>query len=500
MEIFSTLLVLIAALTIIFVYLTWSYNFWKKQGVHYVTGPIPGVGHLLPVLFLVENLSMMADRFYKTMSGKSMLGCFFMRTPALIVRDPEVVKSVLVTNFASFQDNAIHLKDDLDPLLVKDPFFARGDSWKESRTRFVNLFSGKKLRLLFGIIQKVSSKLDNYLDRKIMQKNGVFEEELKLLMGKFTGEVSANAGYGIEGESFEDNPRPESFYAMIHKVFAPTIMTGIQQGIRYFYPDLGDVLGTRLMPKEVDTFFRDTVKMVMEQRSKDNAGNDILQFTIDSLNKYDEELVAAQLASFFLENYETSSTVASFTVYELSINPDVQAKARREVLSVLEKHKGEMSYESLKEMVYLEQVINEAMRFHPVVGAFMKICTKDCTLHGSDGQSCRVNAGNMIIIPVKGLQMDKEYWPEPETFDPERFAADRKLDITKFTYLPFGEGPRICLGMRLGIMQLKSLLATILRKYQLEFSPKTKVPLKPDPNALLTTVKGGIWARFKHFN
>lgn len=148
-------------------------------------------------------------------------------------------------------------------------------------------------------------------------------------------------------------------------------------------------------------------------------------------------------------------------------------------------------------MTYMDQVINESQRIMPMGGALTKVCTEETELKGSDGLVCRVQPGTEIIIPISGLQRDPAYWDNPEVFDPERFAPDRKNNIEKFTYLPFGEGPRICVGMRMALLQIKACLATILRKYSVELSPRTQMPLKIVPGTVLPIPKGGLWVFFR---
>ncbi|KAB0795913.1 hypothetical protein PPYR_09974 [Photinus pyralis] len=99
----------------------------------------------------------------------------------------------------------------------------------------------------------------------------------------------------------------------------------------------------------------------------------------------------------------------------------------------------------------------------------------------------------MVLISVLGLHRDPEYFKDPEKFDPERFSDENKLDITPFTYIPFGEGPRLCIGMRFGMMQTKVGLACLLRNYSFSVSSRTQTPFKWDKFSFILTTEQPIW-------
>jgi len=187
----------------------------------------------------------------------------------------------------------------------------------------------------------------------------------------------------------------------------------------------------------------------------------------------------------------------SFIGFHLAQYSDVQEKLREEVTSVLNRYGGEITYEGLKDMTYMDQVFNETMRIMPAGALMKKRCTEEFELKGSDGVVCRVQPGMEILIPLQALHTDPQYWENPEEYDPERFNSDRKHNIERFTFLPFGEGPRICVGMRMAQLQIKAGLAMILRKYRMELSPRTQIPLKMILGTFLPSPKGGLWVYFR---
>ncbi|XP_021923338.1 probable cytochrome P450 6a13 [Zootermopsis nevadensis] len=181
----------------------------------------------------------------------------------------------------------------------------------------------------------------------------------------------------------------------------------------------------------------------------------------------------------------------TFCLYELSVNPDLQEHLRAEIDDVLEKHDGNITYDAIQEMNYLDKVISETLRKYPPLTMLVRECSKPYKISGTD---IILDTGSNVILPVSALHHDPKYYPEPERFDPERFfSEEEKQKRPHFVYLPFGEGPRICIGMRFGLMQTKVGLVSLLSKYQFKVSQKTTVPLVIDPKSFILAAAGGMW-------
>jgi cytochrome P450 family 6 len=103
--------------------------------------------------------------------------------------------------------------------------------------------------------------------------------------------------------------------------------------------------------------------------------------------------------------------------------------------------------------------------------------------------------GTLILIPVQGFHHNPDFFPNPDVYDPERFNPDQEAERNPYSYLPFGEGPRNCIGLRFGMMQARIGLALLLKNFRFELSEKTSVPLKFSIKAPLLNVEGGIWLK-----
>ncbi|XP_018404021.1 PREDICTED: cytochrome P450 6a2-like [Cyphomyrmex costatus] len=492
---------ILGALIALYFYLTRNYKYWQKCGVPCVDGALPGFGNMLSVISMKTHISDFCSKIYNDNKGRSMIGIYNLTSPALIIIEPELVKIVLQTNFSSFAENALHVDDQTtEDLLSYNPFGLSGEKWLNSRKRLSYAFSSMRLKILLESVKKVCTTMEHYMDRKL--SNNETEFEMKALFSRYTAQVVAGAGFGVDGYCFDDEKKDISFRKLGQAIFKPSIRSTIMFAIIFLIPSLNKIFKLSLIPKHVDNFFRTLVAELLEQRRKDGIPrNDFLHLMVEQEraedDKFDLAMVTGHAMSFIIDGYETSSTVMSFIGFDLACHPEIQEKLRKEVLSVLNKYNGEITYEGLKEMTYMDQVFNETLRL--LSGGFVmkKRCTEECELKGSDGVVCRVPPGMEILIPVPAFHKDPQYWENPEAYDPERFNSERKHSIDKFTFLPFGEGPRICVGMRMAQLQIKAGLAIILRKYRLGLSPKTQIPLKMIHGTILPTPKGGLWAYFK---
>nr|XP_042123941.1 cytochrome P450 3A19-like [Peromyscus maniculatus bairdii] len=180
--------------------------------------------------------------------------------------------------------------------------------------------------------------------------------------------------------------------------------------------------------------------------------------------------ILAQSITFIFAGYDTTSTALSFIAYLLAIHPNVQKKLQQEIDAVLP-NKVPATYEALVEMEYLDMVVNETMRLYPVIGRINRLSKEDAEING-----VFIPKGTVVVIPIFVLHQNPKYWPDPEEFHPERFSKENKDRINPYTYMPFGYGPRQCIGMRFALINLKLAIVKILQNFSLYPCEETEVP------------------------
>lgn len=191
----------------------------------------------------------------------------------------------------------------------------------------------------------------------------------------------------------------------------------------------------------------------MKHREENNIIRpDMIQLLMDakkesSENWTDDELVA-QCFVFFFAAFENSSNFISITVYELLNHPVIQERLYDEIKNTKESMKGaQLSYDAVTGMKYMDMVVSESLRKWTLSAATDRQCVKDYTLHHEDGSILfEFKRGDRVSFPIIGLHWDERYFPDPMKFDPERFSDKNKGNMVPNTYIPFGIGPRMCIG------------------------------------------------------
>lgn len=474
----------------IYFYLTEKFKYWEKAGVK--SRPTNLIfGNILGVITLKESIGQFHTSLYRQFKDVPYVGYYVMSKPALLIKDAELVKNVLIKDFDSFAKNDFEVDKDLDPLLSRNPFVLHGDAWKHTRNLITPAFSSGKMKLMFPLMEEVTNNLNNYVSKNIQSSL-----EAKDMCARFTTDNVATCAFGLEAYSFTD--QDGQFREMGKKIFAIDTMTGLKLMIAFLYPGLVKMLQIRMIPSEPTDYFTSIVKQTMDHRVKTNTNrNDFLDMMAQLKLKHGENFtdvdVTAHAVGFFVDGYETSATVMSFTLYCIAKYTDVQSKLRKHIETVLAQHDGRFCYDAVQEMNYLEMVILETLRQYPPLLSLAKKCTKSYPISAN----FTIESETSIVIPVYALHNDERYFPNAEKFDPERFSDDNKQNVQKGSFLPFGEGPRICLGQRFGLLQVKVAIVSIVSEFRLSVNKKTNEPIQFDPKSFLTAPIGGLWLDYE---
>ncbi|XP_063929812.1 cytochrome P450 6A1-like [Zophobas morio] len=476
----------LASLTIFVIYYKWSFAYWKKLNVPYLEPRIP-MGNMANTLTATENFGIVIKHIYDQLKSQKVRlgGLYIFSTPAYIVIDLEYVKNVLSKDFQYFVDRGIYHNEEVDPLSAH-LFNLDGEKWRNTRNKLNSAFTSGKMKMMFETLLHFEKNLHEEIDSLCKSGKPV---DVKKLLCCYMIDVIGSASFGLECNSFEADPAPFREYGL--RFFNMTTWECFLFWISVAFPKLAKALGLRVVPKIVSDFFSNVVKDNVEYRERNNyVRNDFMQLLIKmKSNNFTLEQIAAQSFGLFLGGFETTSNSLSWTMYELAKNQDIQNKVREEINAVVATYGGKVTYDGIQDMKYLGQIMDETLRKYPAGGVYTRICNKDYKVPDQD---IVIKKGTRLLISVLGIHRDEEYYPDPEKFDPERFNEENSRSRPRYAHLPFGEGPRTCIGIRFGRMQSKVSLASLLKNYKFTLNEKTEPP-KFAVNSFLLVPAGDIW-------
>ncbi|XP_055597004.1 cytochrome P450 6A1-like [Uranotaenia lowii] len=489
-------LILITCLTLLVLFVRQRYSYWRVRGVPSVKpwfpfGNLWGVGrkkHLAQVLL---------DCYEKLNGSGPFGGVHFFLGPVVVALELDFVKNVLVKDFNHFHDRSLYYNEKDDPLTAH-LFLIEGSKWKNLRNKLTPTFTSGKMKLMFPIVRDVGEQLEACL-LKELPANG--EIEIKDILARYTTDVIGICAFGLDAGSLKD---PESeFRVMGRQVFEIHPLLFVKLLLCQEFKKLARAMRVTVLNPKVANFFLKTFEQNVEYRENNKIiRNDFMSLLIKlknnesideststGLGKMTMNEIAAQAFVFFFAGFETSSTLMSFCLYELACNQEVQDKARANILETLERH-GSFSYEAIHDMKYLENCINETLRKYPPAANIFRQTTIDYNVPGT---KFTIEKGTPVMVPIYAIHHDAEHYPNPEVFDPDRFDPEQVAKRHPFAFLPFGEGPRICIGMRFAMMQSRVGLAVLLRKFRFRLGSTMAGPLRLDPSSLiLASVQGMV--------
>ncbi|XP_071580573.1 cytochrome P450 6k1-like isoform X1 [Temnothorax nylanderi] len=488
------IIVLTTLIITAYLYMTRKFNYWKKRGV-LEAPPTPFLGNFTDCVFLKRSPGFLLKDLYDQGKGLPCIGFYILDKPALLVRDQEFVKNILIKDFNYFSDR-YGSPDANDRLGYANLFFLKNPAWKLLRTKLSPFFTSGKLKKMFELMLECGDNLDTCLESLKLEDKGM-EMEIKELAAKFTTDIIGTTAYGLNVNSL-NNPDAE-FRKYGKMIFTFNIIRGFEFFAMFFLPNIVGMAGMKLFGKDATAFLRKVFWETMTQRMKSGGKrNDLIDILIELKRnhedqdiggfKFDGDDLVAQAAVFFTAGFETSSTTIAFTLYELAVHPEIQDRLRKEILDALDETGGKITYDMILSLPYLDMVVSETLRMYPPLPFLDRTTVETYKVPNSD---LVIEKGTPIFISMLGMHYDPEHFPDPHKYDPERFTEENKRNRPSCLYLPFGEGPHACIGTRMGLLQTKLGICTVLSKYEVTPSEKTLIPMIIDPKGTMTSPMGG---------
>ncbi|XP_059047416.1 cytochrome P450 6B5-like [Achroia grisella] len=508
-----TLAIVVVFCALAYYYSTKSFKYWDAKGIKH-DKPIPLFGNCFWYYLKKRTIAELAHEVYNKYPNEKVVGFFRVGRPELVVRDPEIIKRILVTDFVHFNSRDIDFHEEVLEPMMRNLFFARGDLWRLLRQCMTPIFTSVKLKMMFPLIVEMAEKLQA---RAFTAAAAGHTIDAYDLVSRYNIDFIGSCGFGLDINALSEED--SAFKKLGVKIFQVTARDLLVNFLNIFIPCIGkqfkyferiesDILKlTKQMLDERNYELsgrNDFIDMLLEckkkgpivvesiERRKPDGSPDIATLELDDVH------ITAQIFTFFAAGFETTSSAISYVLHQLAYNPEIQIEIQKEVDEVLTKYNDKLSYDAIKEMTYLNCALKEGLRLFPPGGVILRQCVRRTPI---PELNMSLEKDDRIIIPVNGLHNDPKYFEKPHEFRPKRFISEEFGKTNKYAYLPFGAGPRACTGERLGVMQSLAGLAAILSKFTVVPAPESKEHPETDHTAnFVQAIKGGLPLLFKERN
>lgn len=403
----------------------------------------------------------------------------FLRLPlglgsAYFVNSPDLVQEILLKQARKFQKPFI-VKYTAKEFFGENVFTSDGELWQVLRAAIQPAFHAQR-------INAYASIMVDYTKGMISQWQPGQVIDIPQAMMDLTLGITTKALFG------QDLRNDEAGRAIIR-----FIELFFQRLSGFPIPAWLPIPSNWEIKRQIAIIDRHLSPLITERRQSFEEHDDVLSMLIqvqaaDTTGLLTNQQIKNEVLNLFAAGYEVTAHTLAFTLYLISQHPDVEARVFDEIDRVLgqraitqgvapavgcpfaerleEKGCRAIATSDLEQMPYLEMVLKESMRLLPVTTVVSRQAVEDVVLNGYT-----LPKNSVVLIAPWTLHRCPEYFPNPLSFDPERFDRDHKDNIPKFAYLPFSAGPRICMGNAFAMMQMRINLATILQSYRLSVAP-----------------------------
>ncbi len=417
-----------------------------------------------PIGFFIETSQQLGDAVELNLAWNT----------GLLVTGPALIKYVLQDNRANYPKS--RYLEVLRPLVGDGLFLAEGSDWRERRRVAAKAFQGSYLK---PMTQRITEAAGEMIARwRPLAGNAETLDVVPEAM-RLTLDVILRSMFGFP-------------LGAKHKIVYDAVSTLLRDMERRFWalanaPDWAPTpnnLKRRAALRAIDGF---VAEIVARRAASSERHEDLLQVLLDAYGAGTDGAMSAgllrnEVLTFVIAGQDTTASALAWTWYLLSKHPEAARRVKAEVDQVLGGRPPE--FEDLAELKYLRMVFQEAMRLYPPAWTFSREAREDDTIG-----DFKVKKGTTIIIPPCAVHRRPDFWPNPEGFDPERFDPVRVAARHRFAYIPFGGGPRNCLGARFAEMEALAVLAMVAQAFRLELPPGHRA--EPEP-MFIQRPRGGL--------
>lgn len=391
-----------------------------------------------------------------------------------LVNHPDYIHQIFVEETDNFYKSSF-AKRSLGKLLGNGLVLSDGSFWKRQRKLAQPAFHHKR------IAAYASAMVENTIDAINQWEDGA-AYRIDLEMAQLALTIMSKTIFNLD--SLEGTNEATAAISTLQGVLAKKLLSAI------LIPEWLPTSTNRIANQSIAKLDKIIYSIINERRQSGVDKGDIVSMLLlardeETGEQMSDQQLRDELLTLFIAGHETTANLLTWTWYLISQHPEVEAKLQAELETVLNGRTP--TFQDLAALKYNEMVIKEVLRLYPPAWIIVRQPVEDATVGGYV-----IKKGTTVFVSPYAIQHDPRYYPEPERFNPERFAPGYEEKIPNYAYIPFSGGQRICIGNSLAMMEARLIVATIMQRFRLSY--ETEYPVKS--KALLTLVPdGGIIMR-----
>lgn len=389
--------------------------------------------------------------------------------------DPEIVHHVLVAHADKYRKTPIG-RALLEPILGRGLLTSEGEFWRRQRRISAPAFHHRRIRGFAGTMAALAEDMQAGWEAAADSGAPI---DLQAEMSRATMKIIVRAMFSDRLDNAEARVVSDAMRALNRHRLRFRDFVGVPEWL----PRLPD----RHVRAAVRAIDRTVNRIIAERRADPRDRGDLLSMFMnaedaDTGERMTDRQLRDETITMFLAGHETTATALVWTFHALERNPRAEARLHEELDAVLAGRAP--GFDDLERLPWTRMVVEETMRLYPAVAMISRQAAEDDEIHGVP-----VPRGTIVNLNIWLAHRNPGVWPDPERFDPGRFAPERRRDRPKHAYFPFGGGPRICIGNNFALMEARLILASVARRWRLRAAPGHEV--HPIGNIVLRP-RGGL--------
>lgn len=425
-----------------------------------ITGPMPAIRKKRPspLTRIIKGRHSSLDVLFERSYSMKMGEFAGVRRRFYFLAQPDIIDRILSEDVAKYPKSNL-MGTILYQILGNGVFVSNGEAWKRQRRMMNPAFEFARISEVFPLMMQAAEAMKERLDQVADGRDVAMDFEMTHVTADIIFRTIFSEPIPAEdAESIFDAFNNYQELAYIHGVWN---MAGLPQALSL--PRLRAIKHARNIRGPLARMVRKRFELL--EANPQNKPQDILQSLIEARDtdgsQFTEKELIDQIAVMFLAGHETSASALSWALYLIARDPDVQERMHAET-RVAFLSDGDFRPAQFKHLKLTRDVFRETLRLYPPVSFVPRDVTVPETIRGKN-----LKKGSAIFISLWLMQRHREIWKNPDTFDPDRFSREDEKDAIRSAYMPFSQGPRVCLGASFALQEAAIILSMIVHHYEI---------------------------------